>query len=48
VLLHFVGAAAASADWAAVLRRMLGELQQPFGIKLEFPDDADASYVTKE
>ncbi|MBT6153667.1 MAG: DUF4062 domain-containing protein, partial [Planctomycetaceae bacterium] len=42
VLLHFVGATADSADWAAMLRRILGELQQRFGIELEIPDSADA------
>ena len=42
VLLHFVGATADSADWAAMLRRILGELQRRFGSELEIPDNADA------
>lgn len=46
VLLHFVGATADSADWAAMLRRILGELQLRFGIEVEIPDGADALRAT--
>jgi tetratricopeptide (TPR) repeat protein len=41
VLVHFIGATADSADWATMLRRILAELKQRFGIELEIPDRAD-------
>jgi tetratricopeptide (TPR) repeat protein len=42
VLMHFIGASPYSADWAAMLRRIMGEFQRRFGIKLEIPDKPDA------
>jgi tetratricopeptide (TPR) repeat protein len=39
---HFIGASPYSADWAAMLRRIMGEFQRRFGIKLEIPDKPDA------
>ena len=41
VLLHFIGASADSANWAAMLRRILNEFQQRFDLEFEIPDDAD-------
>ncbi len=41
VLMHFVGASAASGDWAAMLRRFLSELQERFDIEGEIPSDAN-------
>ena len=41
VLLHFIGATAYSADWAAMLRRILGELIRRFELELEIPDKLD-------
>jgi nephrocystin-3 len=37
VILHFVGANGTSADWTAIVRRMLGEFQRLLGIELEVP-----------
>jgi len=42
VLVHFIGAAPDSADWMAILRRLLGEFQRRFGIQIEIPDQPDA------
>ncbi len=42
VLVHFIGAAPDSADWMAMLRRLLGEFQRKFGIQIEIPDQLDA------
>jgi tetratricopeptide (TPR) repeat protein len=42
VLMHFIGASAASADWAAMLRRILAELERGFELQLEIPDRPDA------
>jgi len=42
VLIHFVGASAASSDWAAMLRRIIGEFNGRFDLNLEIPDDPDA------
>lgn len=39
---HFIGATPASADWAAMLRRILGEFKRSFGLSLEIPDKPDA------
>lgn len=39
VLLHFVGATPDSTDWAAMVRRLAGELQARFGIEDAVPDD---------
>jgi len=42
VVLHFIGATPYSADWAAMLRRVMGELKQHFAIDQEIPDKLDA------
>jgi tetratricopeptide (TPR) repeat protein len=42
VIVHFIGAAPDSADWMAMLRRLLGEFQRKFGIQIEIPDQPDA------
>jgi len=42
VLVHFIGAAPESANWMAMLRRLLGEFQRKFGIQIEIPDQPDA------
>jgi len=39
VLMHFIGASAASGDWSAMLRRILSELQERFNIQGEIPTD---------
>lgn len=41
-LMHFIGAGPTSADWAAMLRRLLGELQRCFDIQQDIPDQPDA------
>jgi tetratricopeptide (TPR) repeat protein len=42
MLVHFIGAAPDSANWMAMLRRLLGEFQRKFGIQIEIPDQPDA------
>ena len=42
LLMHFIGAGPTSADWAAMLRRLLGEMQRRFDIPQEIPDQPDA------
>ena len=42
LLVHFVGATPASADWAAMVRRILGEFRRRFDLALEVPDQAAA------
>ena len=42
LLMHFIGATPASADWAAMLRRILGEFKRKFDIREEIPDQPDA------
>lgn len=42
LLMHFVGATPGSAEWAAMLRRIMGELKRHFGITQELPDQHDA------
>jgi hypothetical protein len=42
VLIHFIGAAPDSANWMAMLRRLLGEFQRKFGIQIEIPDQSEA------
>jgi nephrocystin-3 len=42
VIMHFIGAGPTSADWAAMLRRLLGELQRRFNIQQDIPDQPDA------
>jgi tetratricopeptide (TPR) repeat protein len=42
VLMHFIGATPGSADWSAMLRRILGEFKRKFGIREEIPEHPDA------
>jgi Domain of unknown function (DUF4062) len=42
VLMHFVAASPGSADWASMLRRILGELDAHFELGLEIPDEPQA------
>jgi len=42
VLMHFIGATPGSADWMAMLRRILGEFKRKFNIQAEIPDQSDA------
>ncbi|OGG49226.1 MAG: hypothetical protein A3F84_23950 [Candidatus Handelsmanbacteria bacterium RIFCSPLOWO2_12_FULL_64_10] len=42
VLMHFIGATPQSADWAAMLRRIMGEFKRRFDIQQEIPDQPDA------
>jgi len=37
VIMHFIGSTRASADWVAMLRRIMGELKQALDIKEEIP-----------
>lgn len=46
VLMHFIGATPESSDWAAMLRRILGELKRRFDIYGEIPDQQDALCTT--
>ena len=41
VLVHFIGAAPDSANWMAMLRRLLGEFRRKFDIQIEIPDQPD-------
>ncbi|MCX6844512.1 MAG: tetratricopeptide repeat protein [candidate division WOR-3 bacterium] len=41
-VLHFIGASPYSSDWAAMLRRILGEFKRRFGFADEIPDKPDA------
>ena len=41
LIMHFIGATPYSADWAAMLRRMMGEIKRRFDIQQEIPDKAD-------
>ena len=42
VLVHFIGAATESANWTAMLRRLMGEFQRKYGIEIEIPDQPEA------
>jgi tetratricopeptide (TPR) repeat protein len=42
VIEHYIGATPASTDWAEMLRRILGELDRHFALKLEIPDKPEA------
>jgi tetratricopeptide (TPR) repeat protein len=46
VLVHFIGAAPDSANWMAMLRRLLGDFQRRFDIQIEIPDQPDALRAT--
>ncbi|MDQ2974881.1 MAG: DUF4062 domain-containing protein [Acidobacteriota bacterium] len=41
VLMHFIGATPYSADWMAMLRRIMGEFKRHFSIEQEIPDQPD-------
>ena len=42
VLMHFIGATPGSADWVAMLRRILGEFKRKFDIREYIPNQPDA------
>jgi len=42
VLMHFIGASPASTDWAAMVRRIIGELSRRAGFEIEIPEKPDA------
>jgi len=42
LVMHFIGASPYSADWAAMLRRLMGELKRTFDIDGEIPTEPDA------
>lgn len=46
LILHFIGSSPASCDWAAMLRRIMGELKRHFDIDEDIPDKPDALRVT--
>jgi nephrocystin-3 len=41
LLVHFIGASSFSSDWAAMLRRIMGEFKRKFDIRQEIPDKPD-------
>jgi tetratricopeptide (TPR) repeat protein len=45
VLVHFIGTAPDSANWMAMLRRLLGEFKRKFGIQIEIPDQPNALHM---
>jgi tetratricopeptide (TPR) repeat protein len=42
VIIHFIGSTQDSADWKAMLRRIMGEIQNRFGITVEIPEEPGA------
>jgi tetratricopeptide (TPR) repeat protein len=42
ILQHYIGATPYSADWAAMLRRIMGEFKRHFNIQQDIPDKTDA------
>jgi len=42
LLMHFIGASPYSADWEAMLRRIMGEFRRRFDIREEIPSEPDA------
>lgn len=42
IIEHYIGSTTDSSDWAAMLRRILGELKQWFELNIEIPDKPDA------
>lgn len=46
IVIHFIGASPESADWNAMLRRLLGECQRRFGLQFVVPDEPDALLQT--
>jgi len=45
VIMHFIGSSTYSTDWAAMLRRIMGEFKRRFDIKGEIPDKPDALWA---
>jgi nephrocystin-3 len=41
IIQHYIGGSAYSADWAAMLRRIMGELKRRFDIQQDIPDKPD-------
>lgn len=41
LIMHFIGASPYSADWASMLRRIMGELKRRFKIQQEIPEKSD-------
>ena len=41
LIMHFIGAASESSDWAAMVRRIMGELMKAFKIEAEIPSRED-------
>lgn len=46
VFMHFLGASPASADWTALARRLIGELNGRLGMTIELPDETAALRMT--
>lgn len=42
LVMHFIGATPQSADWAAMVRRVMGELKRSLNLKQAIPDQNDA------
>ncbi|MDE3090905.1 MAG: NACHT domain-containing protein, partial [Chloroflexota bacterium] len=42
LLMHFIGATPDSTDWAAMLRRIMGEFKRRLGVQGDIPDQPDA------
>ena len=42
ILQHYIGATPSSAEWAGMLRRLMGELKRKFEIQQDIPDQPDA------
>ena len=42
VLQHYIGATPYSADWAAMLRRLMGEFKRQLGLRQDIPEQPDA------
>lgn len=42
VIVHFIGATKESTNWAAMLRRLIGEFNRLFGLEIGIPDEPDA------
>ena len=47
IVMHFVAASPDSADWAAMLRRLLGEFNVLFGLEIEIPEPAVAEIFSE-
>jgi tetratricopeptide (TPR) repeat protein len=41
MIMHFIGGSPYSSDWAAMVRRIMGEFKRRFGIEQEIPDKPD-------